>query len=288
MKSYSRLNGVDKTFMEFGGVVPVVRRLDYEVPYVDPKRIYGFDGNGKGFIKSHTLGGRDSARKDCENTTQYSSSVSNVTEVIKLISDNVSNKAEILSCDETSTLISSTTISEDLNNDHKNTPTSPLGRYNVLKLEKLRSLNTPIRPPGTPIEDYSKEIAALAPKLMEVWREYTTNIHKEIQSLEIPLCFQTPSNSGNREEKNDDITRYQDKLDNLDLTRTFLGPFIEEPPTIGISHSLKEEFKMYRDYHRMDNENTTLNEKHQSAALRKFAHLIDVFRFRNKTKKSLK
>uniref|UniRef100_A0A0K0G2C1 Reverse transcriptase domain-containing protein n=1 Tax=Strongyloides venezuelensis TaxID=75913 RepID=A0A0K0G2C1_STRVS len=299
MKSCYRQNGVDKCFMEFGGVLPVVRRLDYEVPYVDPKRICGFDGNGKSFIKSQTLGGGNSVRDDCGNTingdtTQYSSSAFNFTEVLNLISDNVNNEVEILSYDETSTPISSTTISEDLNGGYENTPTPVFGRYNVLKLEKLRSLNTPIRPPGIPLQDYSKEIATLAPKLMEVWREYTSNIQKEIVSLEISLSFQTPDIGGNIERKDNVIACYQDKLDNLELPRTFLGPLIEEPSTIGMTHSLKENFKMYRDYYRMDKENTALNEKeerkmgkkHQSGALKKFAHLIDVFHFRNK--KSIK
>ncbi|CEF69294.1 Hypothetical protein SRAE_2000394400 [Strongyloides ratti] len=293
MKNYYFGGGIRRSFLTFGGVVPEIKKLDYEVPYVDPSRIYGVDSGGKvyqkntstepqGLKNNHFLGSGDcDTNKFSENLTKIGSS-----KVESLPSNPISqrnldlninknrNKYETLPCTR---LHTSMQFNRNMNSS---LPSTSLGISSInesmknTKLDDLKNFITPIKPQDKQVEVYSKVVPNKTPRLNKTWRNYRINVQKKIGKAKFRNTFTIPKFLKNQEKiKNDnDIHIYQDKkeLKELCLPTTILNPIIDEPQKLGVAKSLKEEFEMYRQCYKVYKEDTGVEEQLKNSTVQNF------------------
>uniref|UniRef100_A0A0N4ZIL7 Uncharacterized protein n=1 Tax=Parastrongyloides trichosuri TaxID=131310 RepID=A0A0N4ZIL7_PARTI len=279
MKKFYYGGGKSRSLMVFGGVVPEIKRLDYEIPYIEPGRIYGVDSKGnihkkdkniepKGIenINNFLIGGDDGrnvVNEEKPNILEHSTNIKKINDsnINYNIGDYKDKHYGILH-KETNTPLnhveSSIVIPQSTSLDISTLNES----VKALELEKLKIISTPIKPPEIPLEEYSKEIAEMTPKLMDAWKTYKTNVQEQMKKAKLPKQFNLPKIFKNNKHNNIDvINHYQDnKLKSLGLSSTTLGPIIEEPQTIGITHSLINEFQMYRESFKIQRQNPSVLE----------------------------
>uniref|UniRef100_A0A0K0F1Y9 Enkurin domain-containing protein n=1 Tax=Strongyloides venezuelensis TaxID=75913 RepID=A0A0K0F1Y9_STRVS len=287
MNNYHFGGGVRRSFMTFGGVVPEIKRLDYEIPYVDPARIYGFGSNAtnhqknnftvlKKNEKNHLLGGGD-----CE-TISVKDSIKEVetSKIEKSIVPTISQKSLELSV---SNLMNDGNTYGKLPNINQNTSIKSIRdkdlsllstQINIstfhesldpIKFEELQKFSTPIRLPEKQVEEHSKQIVKRTPRLMNTWTSYKTNIRKQIKKPKLPGSLKMPNVFRNQAgiKTKVAIKYYQDEEENKPLVVTTNVPrlMVDEPVKLGVINSLKEEFEMYRKCYKIQKEVPNIKEE---------------------------
>uniref|UniRef100_A0AAF5I2P1 Uncharacterized protein n=1 Tax=Strongyloides stercoralis TaxID=6248 RepID=A0AAF5I2P1_STRER len=247
--------------MTFGGVVPEIKRFDYEVSYVDQSRIYGLDNNGKLYNKKKIkikkrsgddkLTNKEYVKKLDTAIPQLSAIVpvpnktSNLHSIDTSKNDGISVKTELDSFD----ILNINSEEEVAFTIHK-LPSLLDIHFKRLELENIQKLSTSIKPSERSTIKYSKEITEIAPQLIKLWKNYIADFQKQINKYNLPKDFPMPNFLKNNYNESDgkNINYYQekDKLKSLNLTTTLIGSLIEESTKIGLIHSLKKEYHIHR------------------------------------------
>ncbi|CEF65954.1 Hypothetical protein SRAE_2000062800 [Strongyloides ratti] len=282
--------------MIFGGIVPDIQRLDYEISYVDPKRIYGIDNGGKLYTKNgmnHILGSGDNEKiekkslKEIDTTSIKSTITTFISdETLNIHSHQTSNDNLMSIMTESCTSNVSTKSLKEQSDSNVYQLSTPINvQFKRLHLEDIQKLNTPIKPLEQTIKEYSKEITEMTPKVIEAWKSYTTNFQELIKKCNLPENFPMPNTfKDHYEETNDvEINCYQenDKLESLNLITTLIGPLIEEPTSIGMTFSLKKEFDMYHQAYITRNMNSNIKKNITANDNKNKSHKNRLRRFNN-------
>uniref|UniRef100_A0A0N5BD73 Enkurin domain-containing protein n=1 Tax=Strongyloides papillosus TaxID=174720 RepID=A0A0N5BD73_STREA len=287
MNNYHFGGGVRRSFMTFGGVVPEIKRLDYEIPYVDPARIYGFGSNAnnhqknnftviKKNEKNHILGGGDCGTISAKESTKEVET----SRIEKSIVPTISQKSLELNV---SNIMNDGNKYGKLPNINQNTSINSIRDKNLsllstqinassfhesldpIKLKELQKFSTPITLPEKQVEEHSKQIVKRTPRLMNTWKSYRTNIHRQIKRPKLPGSLKMPNIFRNqaRIKNNVAIKNYPDKEKEKQLVMTTNVPclIVDEPVKLGVINSLKEEFEMYRKCYKIQKEVPSIKEE---------------------------
>uniref|UniRef100_A0A0K0DUB6 Uncharacterized protein n=1 Tax=Strongyloides stercoralis TaxID=6248 RepID=A0A0K0DUB6_STRER len=294
MKKYYFGNGVRRSFMSFGGVVPEIKKLDYEVPYVDPARIYGLDNGGKvyqknksaelkGLEKNHFLGSGDcesnGSKMNLNKTQMDRSECSLKSSVSQNIPEITRNKYKTLPCTESNISIQhNKNINSSLSFKSLQTPSTNKSLNNI-NLEELKKFNTPIKPPDIQMEKNSIKTSNTTPRFNKTWKNCRTNLQRKITKTKLPKTFTIPNffKNNNRINNDKNINNYQEscELKELHLPTTILNPIIEKPQTIGGIQSLKEEFQMYRECYKIQKADPSTEEQLQNNCVENFQQIVE-------------